>query len=214
MAEIDRLREESPEEQAAEHDPATEVRTKTMRPQGQTGAGGTPAHKLGPIYTMVARQGMSSAEILNSALAKKTLGTQPKRYLHIAAPDGPSTEGGKLARQPIRLIEDASAVNGLMCGYLDASRKVAELRDYSRVAKQHKERFGAIFEPTAQEYDALISQVEAMLKSLSFEVTRDRAPAESAVWTPQGQLPELTQSGLLWLLAAALSIGVLIAVLW
>ena len=214
MAQGTRHGDANAEPRKAEQSVASEVRTNTLRP-ANTNANGqaTPAHKLGPIYTMVARQGVNSADIINGALAKKTLGRNPVRRLQIAAPDGPSTAGGKHARQPIRLVEEGSAVGGLMCGYLDAVRKVAELRDYGLLAKQHRERFGTIFEPTAQEYDALIENVEGMLKSLGFEVTREHA-TETAVWTPQGELPELTRSGLIWLAAATVSVGVLIALLW
>lgn len=104
-------------------------------PAGAT-PGAVPFAKRGAIYTMTAREGVSAAELVNAAFLRRTLGSVTPRRLEVAAPDGPSTAGGKRARQTIRLVPVQGEGAPLMCGYIDAAKKRVELRGYATLCKE------------------------------------------------------------------------------
>ena len=146
-----------------------------------------PLGERGEIYTMTAREGLDAAELVNAAFGRKTIGAVTPRHVEVVAPDGPSTAGGKRARQTIRLVPASGEGAPVMCGFLDVARKVVELRSYRSVAQQYHERFGASFDVTDDEYTALCKELEATLGPFRYAFTND-SEAPVAVHTARGKV--------------------------
>ncbi len=125
----------------------------------------------GAMYTMLAREGVNAASLVNASLAKRTLGKQTPRRLEVAAPLGQSTSGGKKARQSVTLVSVSGDGAAVMCGWIDAAQKTGELRDFRALAEQYQARFGMPFDATVEEYFALMKDLEGMLKVLGFKIT-------------------------------------------
>lgn len=143
---------------------STGASTSEATPPGAAeSSAAVPVSKRGAIYTMTALEGLDAAELVKAAFAKKLIGAVTPRRLEVAAPDGPSTAGGKRARQTIRLVPATGDGAPVMCGYLDVARKLAEVRHYRTVAQQYQERFGKTFDVTASEYAGLCRDLEATL---------------------------------------------------
>jgi hypothetical protein len=142
--------------------------------------GAVPLGQRGQIYTMTAQEGLNVSELVNAAFGRKTIGARTPRRVELVAPDGPSTAGGKRARQTIRLVPASGDGAPVMCGYLDAARKIVELRSYGSVAEQYAERFSASFDVTEAEYAALCRDLEATLGAFRYSFVHEVASPSSA----------------------------------
>lgn len=194
----------------------------------------SPEAQKKAIYTMVAHQGLNAAEMLNAALKTKTIGTDPPRRVEVTAPDGPSTDGGKRARQAIRLVPTEGRGGTVLCGALDVAQKTLELRTYRNACAQHQERYGKRFDVSPEDYANLLKQLGAMVHALQFKVTVTpdtsspsvpapapgtaqpatsprAAPSDAPAEAPGPKRP-FKPHPLLWL-AAAIAVGVLVGFL-
>ena len=141
---------------------------------GTAGAPATsPFAKRGAIYTMTAREGLDAAEVVKAAFRNRTIGAITPRRLEVVEPDGPSTSGGKRARQTIRLVTAQGEGAPVMCGFLDVAKKLVELRSYTAVAQQYAERFDKPFDVTPSEYAALCKDLESTLAVFRYEFVRE-----------------------------------------
>ena len=167
----------------------------------------TPAVKAAApaVYTVLAREGVNAAQLINAALAKRTVGKTTPRRLEVAAPIGQSTSGGKKARQALTLVATSGEGAAVMCGWIDAAQKTGELREYRALADQYEARFGMRFEPTLLEYNALMKELENTLRPLGFRV--DREEFEASIPPQAGQSLWKTAA---WVVAAA-AVGAVIA---
>jgi hypothetical protein len=145
-----------------------------------TAPGSVPLGQRGQIYTMTAQEGLDAAELVNAAFAQKLIGARTPRRVEVVAPDGPSTAGGKRARQTIRLVRARGEGPPIMCGYLDVARKVVELRSYSSVLQQYEERFAERFDVTESEYATLCNDLEATLKIFRYTFAYESTPPAAA----------------------------------
>jgi hypothetical protein len=127
----------------------------------------------GQIYTVMARQGVNAAEVVNAALKTKTVGDKTPRRVEVIAPHGPSTSGGKKARQSITLAPVSGQGAAVVFGFLDVADKSVEFRPYATVAKQHRARFGEDFEVRPDEYEAVRRDVAQLLGNLGFQPLED-----------------------------------------
>jgi hypothetical protein len=130
--------------------------------------GTVPAAKRGAIYTMTAREGLDAAELVNAAFGRKTVGKQTPRRVEVIAPDGPSTAGGKRARQTIRLVPAAGDGSPVMCGFLDVAQKVVELRSFETLVQQYEARFGAACDISQDEYAGLCRDLQMTLSPFRY----------------------------------------------
>lgn len=133
----------------------------------------SPFAKRGAIYTMTAREGLDAAELVKAAFRSRTIGAITPRRLELVEPDGPSTAGGRRARQTIRLVSVQGDGAPVMCGTLDAAKKRVELRGHAAVAQQYAERFGRAFDVTAGEYEGLCKDLESTLSVFRYEFVRE-----------------------------------------
>ncbi|MBK8012583.1 MAG: hypothetical protein IPK13_14630 [Deltaproteobacteria bacterium] len=131
-----------------------------------------------------AAQGAAISELVDRKFAGRTFGGSIRRRLQVRSHDGPSTDAGRKARQAILLVpEHEGEASSIMCGWLDASRRVAELRPFSSVRTSHKTRFGSEIDLPEAEYEAATEALRVYLSLQAFEITFE-VPVE-----PSGRLP-------------------------
>lgn len=177
----------SPRRSPGQDSPASAAAARADADQASPGAaakvaGGADAGRLSPvpgqIYTVMARQGVNAAEVVNAALKSKSVGDKTPRRVEIIAPHGPSTEGGKKGRQSITLAPVSGQGAAVVFGFLDVADKSVEFRPYQTVAKQHRARFGETFEVRPEEYDGLRRDVTQLLGNLGFQPLEDEEEEE------------------------------------
>jgi hypothetical protein len=98
------------------------------------------------------------ADLIKATFARRSYGTAPYR-LRIDEPDGPSTGGGRQARQPISLVANLESAPAVVCGWVDVAKKESQLRSYAVVAKRHKHRYGADLDITEDEYERFLNEL-------------------------------------------------------
>jgi len=169
--------------------------------------------------TVVAQAALDTSALLNMRFAPRLVGTQTKRRLTIAVPDGPSTDGGKKSRQSIVLVpaEDASA-GTVMCGWLDVAQRRAELRVHGVVEAQYVARYKHEFDVPKDAYDGLLRDFKSTLEMQQIEVAIiDSVPAGLEGDSRATMAPVASPAGAkgvsiaLYLAAFALFVGLAVA---
>ncbi|MCP3141494.1 hypothetical protein [Pyxidicoccus xibeiensis] len=115
------------------------------------------------LRTMFANHSALLAEQFRSAMASKMYGRGPHRVLRIDEPEGPSTAGGKLARQAISLVPRKGSGPSVMCGWVDVSKREAQLRNFDAAAKRYESHHGEPLEMQPEEYERFLADVEEVL---------------------------------------------------
>jgi hypothetical protein len=143
----------------------------------------------------------------------------------LTAPDGPSTVGGALALQHVRLVPSNPDHPTLLVGGANANEGIAQLRSYDFLDATHRERFGTSIQLSRTHYGQLLFSLRrfftlwglkveivdlpggaaAMPALKEVEATEDRAVKEPAV-------PRYVQRALIITFAVAV-LGILISVL-
>ncbi|MBZ4418421.1 hypothetical protein [Myxococcus sp. RHSTA-1-4] len=142
--------------------------------------GKMPAEDEPPaLRTMFANHSALLAEQLRGAMSSKMYGRGPHRVLRIDEPEGPSTAGGKLARQAISLVPRKGNSPSLICGWVDVSKREAQLRNFEAVAKRYESHHGVPLEMQAEEYERFLRDVEEVLVQAVIKV-RIIVPEEGA----------------------------------
>jgi len=190
------------------------------QPAARAVAAPIPAAKMGAIYTATAAQGFDSATLINAAMANKHVGKTVQRRVVVAEPDGPSTSGGKHARQTITLAPVTAGQGGtVMCGWLDVAKKMAGLRDFRAVSDQYKGRYGAVLDITAEDYLGIVRDLEGLMKTIGVVATHEiTEPAKQAakvaenIAEPEPEEPAIKPTAMV--LAAVLLVGAVGAIVW
>ncbi|MCP3166827.1 hypothetical protein [Myxococcus qinghaiensis] len=131
------------------------------------------------LRTMFANHSALLAEQLRDALGKKMYGRGPHRVLRIDDPEGPSTGGGKQARQSISLVPRKGTGPSVVCGWVDVSKREAQLRGFEGVAKRYEAHHGEPLELATEEYERFLHDVEDVLVKAVIKV-RLIVPEEQA----------------------------------
>ncbi|RYZ39821.1 MAG: hypothetical protein EOO71_18475 [Myxococcaceae bacterium] len=131
------------------------------------------------LRTMFATHSALLAERLKSELQHKIYGRTPHRILRVDEPEGPSTAGGKQARQAISLVDRKGAAPALVAGWVDVAKGQASLRNHDAVAKRYEFQHGSPLELLPEEYDKFLTDVEEVLRTSAIQV-RLLVPDESA----------------------------------
>lgn len=131
-------------------------------------------------YTAVAGKAMDFATLFNAVFANELDGPVPYR-VDLTTPVGPSTEGGKLALQHIRLVPpDRGAA--VVLGTVNQTDNSAEIRTYRHLADVHARRFnGARIPLDPNEYLKLKNRLQHFFAAQGFtmlmvDVTPSLAP--------------------------------------
>lgn len=120
--------------------------------------------------TMVAQQAVGFAELFKAVFADGLQG--PVNYrVELSQPDGPSTAGGKLAMQHIKLVPPDSGPT-LLIGSANTVEKTADLRSFRMLAGQHAQRFkGATLPIDPQRYASLVESLRTFFSDRGMRVT-------------------------------------------
>jgi hypothetical protein len=156
------------------------------------------------------------ADLIKATFSRRSYGTAPYR-LRVDEPDGPSTGGGRQARQPISLVANLESAPAVVCGWVDVAKKESQLRSYGVVAKRHKGRYGAELDITEEEYERFLNELVDTLFYGGIKILVQVPEEQDAQQQAQGQgqshsqpQPQGSRSclGTLLLLALTFSLGV------
>ncbi|NOK12808.1 hypothetical protein [Corallococcus exercitus] len=163
------------------------------------------------LRTMFATHSALLAERLKAELQHKIYGRSPHRILRVDEPEGPSTAGGKQARQAISLVDRKGVAPALVAGWVDVARGQASLRNHEAVARRYEFQHGSPLELAPEEYEKFLTDVDEVLRTAAIQV-RILVPDESAPTraTVGPQAPRTTGVAVRWvmlLVAVAFLLG-------
>ncbi|HLM47008.1 MAG TPA: hypothetical protein VK458_24265, partial [Myxococcaceae bacterium] len=107
---------------------------------------------------------------LRDKFSRRFFGRSPYRVLRIDEPEGPSTAGGLLARQPISLVSKQGAAPSLVCGWVDTAKSEAQLRGYESVAKRYESHHGTPLDLSPEHYERFLDDMVEALSSGGIKV--------------------------------------------
>ena len=164
----------------------------------------------GSNRTMFSSQAALIADLVREKFSRRFFGRSPFRVLRIDEPEGPSTAGGLLARQNISLVAQQGSAPTILCGWVDVSKKEAQLRSYESVSRRHEARHGQKMELGPEHYERFLNDLEDTLISGGIRVRvlvpeeKEGAPAPA----PLPQAPKRASvSGVLAFLLMVLAFG-------
>ncbi|WP_375744688.1 hypothetical protein NR800_07665 [Corallococcus interemptor] len=153
------------------------------------------------LRTMFATHSALLAERLKAELQHKIYGRSPHRILRVDEPEGPSTAGGKQARQAISLVDRKGTAPALVAGWVDVAKGQASLRNHEAVAKRFEFQHGTPLELAPEEYEKFLTDVDEVLRTAAIQV-RILVPDESAPTraTVGQQAPRATGVAMRWVM--------------
>lgn len=126
--------------------------------------------------TMIAAQAVGLAEVFQAVFAEGLQGPVPYK-VELSEPDGPSTAGGKLAMQHLKLIPASGAGPTLVMGSANTVEKAVELRTFHYLASQHSQRFkGATLPVDPERYKDLVKLLQGFFTDRGMTVVMLDAP--------------------------------------
>ncbi len=128
--------------------------------------------------TMFATHAALFADRLRDKLSKKIYGRNPHRVLRIDEPEGPSTAGGRLARQSISLIPRRGTGPTIVCGWVDVAKQEAQLRSHESVARRYEAHHGTPIDISLEDYERCLDDLVNALIAGDIKV-RVLVPEES-----------------------------------
>lgn len=157
-------------------------------------------------YTHVAAQAVSLADLFESRFAAGLEGPVPFQ-IHLAAPEGPSTGGGKQVVQPITLVPKNGGPT-IVVGAANTIKQTAELRSFALLSEQYQQRYkGAPIPVHAGAYQQLLTDFTSFFRSLNLQVTTVDATRSMRPPPPKSSGPSV-------LVALAVSFGFLAVAAW
>lgn len=130
--------------------------------------------------TMFANRAVITATAISTKFADRQFGTAVKRKLRVDEPEGPSTGGGKKARQPLSLIPIQGSSPALVCGWIDVVTNEAELRSYGALATRYFARHNLMPDIAEPEYNKFIEELRGTLGAVGItkvEMAHEEPPA-------------------------------------
>ena len=159
-----------------------------------------------PRYTHVAAQAVSLADLFETRFSAGLEGPVPFQ-IHLAAPEGPSTGGGKQVVQPIKLVPENGGPT-IVVGVANTIKQTAELRSFALLSEQYQQRYkGAPLPVHAGAYQQLLTDFTSFFRSLNLQVTTVDA-------TRSMRSPPRQSNGPSVLVALAVSFGFLAVAAW
>ena len=139
--------------------------------------------------------------LFTAHFAPRVYGTQRPRRVRVTDADSQSTAGGRQARRSILLAPDDGRRDTLVLGWIDITRKTAELRTFESLAQYFQERFQRSVDMTADEYADLQLDVVQFLRARNIQLTllpaQLRAPAAVSAPSPA---PSQGAPGVFWVI--------------
>lgn len=114
--------------------------------------------------TAFAQAALAVSDLLAAKFSATKFGGSPPRVVKVQAPQGPSTGGGKKARESIVLMpESGDTSQALTAGFIDVALRAVELRTFDALAGPYRERFGRILDIPRPQYDAFVGELKSFL---------------------------------------------------
>jgi hypothetical protein len=133
--------------------------------------------ELAALRTQVANQAASLAESVTDGFAGFHIGAGDY-IVQLSTPAGPSTGGGKQARQHLRLVPRRKGYAVVVAGMVDPVTSFAEIRPFEHVAILHELRFSRPLEISADEYEDFLRKLDVVLNLARIRAARIPPPAE------------------------------------
>lgn len=140
-----------------------------------------------PFRTYHANQALELSELVNMRFARIRYGTTDPRLVRMREPDGPSTDAGRKARQPLVLQRSPNDDSGLVFGFVDLFKRTADIRGYPLLRQQHEQRYGTPLGLSSVEYGRLVDDLRGFLSSHAIDVrlvNASRSPTQTSGATP------------------------------
>jgi hypothetical protein len=160
--------------------------------------------------TTFSNQAAMIADVLRERFSRKVYGRNPNRVLRVDEPEGPSTSGGRQARQPLLLVPRKGAVPPILCGWVDVARREAQIRSHESAARRFQAQHGMPLDVFPADYERFIDDVVDTLHSGGIRV-RVLIPDEplSAAEGGTGKAPQQVALPS-WLIALLVAGGVVL----
>lgn len=131
--------------------------------------------ELEALRTQVANQAASLAETVTEGFDGFHMGAADYG-VELSTPDGPSTGGGKTARQHLRLTPRRQGYAVVVVGTIDPVTSTGEIRTFDHVAILHELRFKGPLEITSQEYEEFLKKVDVVMNLARIRTRRVPPP--------------------------------------
>jgi hypothetical protein len=123
-----------------------------------------------PLRTAFSTRAVLIADLLRDTFSRRFFGRSPYRVLRVDEPEGPSTAGGRLARQSISLVAREGSAPSVVCGWVDASKEEAQLRGYESVARRYESHHGMELDLGPEHYERFLEDLVQALMSGGIKV--------------------------------------------
>ncbi|MCA9553757.1 MAG: hypothetical protein KC933_27195 [Myxococcales bacterium] len=131
-----------------------------------------------PSRTVHAQQAMELSDLFSYKFAALRFGRTPVRRLKLQEPDGPSTAGGRHARQSLVLVSDDDPHQSLVVGWVDTTMHRSEVKSLKSLDQVHQARFGRALDLEPPEWERLLAELRGFLRIHRIDVWEvDAAPA-------------------------------------
>jgi hypothetical protein len=184
--------EDDPPEEAQEDVPTHLTRFKPVPLQEEDDA--TREISSSPVSamnrTVFSSRAALIADLLRDKFSSRFFGRPPYRVLRVDEPEGPSTAGGRLARQPISLVSRQGSAPSIVCGWVDTAKGEAQLRSYESVSKRYESHHGVQIDLSAEHYERFLNDLETTFMAGGIKVrvlVGDEPGAPPAQGQGQGQ---------------------------
>ncbi len=140
-----------------------------------------------PRRTFHANQAVHLSDLINLRFSPERFGTANPRFIRVTEPDGPSTDGGRKARQAIMLCAQSDPDDrGIVCGHIAIKLKQAELRSYAYVKHQFETRFKRDIDISRGEYNRLLDLLQNFLRGQEYTSSIMNSPRSGSFIQPAG----------------------------
>ena len=131
--------------------------------------------------TAFAQAALAVSDLLAAKFAATKFGGSVPRVVKVQAPQGPSTSGGKKARESIVLMpESGDSSQAVTAGFIDVGLRAVELRTFEAVAAPYSERFGRALDLPKPEYDKFVADLKGFLGGEGYVIKMVDADAAAA----------------------------------
>jgi hypothetical protein len=158
---------------------------------------------------MFAQRAVSLAEMFQTAIGSSPIGKENKYRAELAAPDGPSTGGGKQSLQAVKLTPIETGTT-LVVGHANQVEGTAELRTYEYMVRWQQQRFKGAGELALDRasYDELLARLKNFFTANGMRVTILASPSPTQDVAAPPSIPSLRSN--VPVIVAGVVVGLLI----
>jgi hypothetical protein len=162
------------------------------------------------LQTHHALQASDLAAAINEAIKKVCIA--PGDYVpELTEPQGPSTAGGVLAMQHLRLVPRQAGQPTVVVGHANHAEGKAELRSFEHVDAIHRQRFQRPLTLDRVQYDEFLGLAKLVFGALHLQTVVTGPPADLDSETPPLRTPrgvsKVTAAVVVTIVLLALAIG-------